>query len=393
MPDAADAWSNLTELRELTRPVKLQPPPKPRFNRRLWLRVLLLAVLPTLVVGTYFDLIAASRYVSAARFIVRTPYSSGPLKSSTTSMALMPVISGDADAYAVRDFILSRDALALLERSLPLRRMLGRASGDPFWSYPSLFYARNQEALFRYYRRIVSVSYNDSTSITTLRVQAFRPQDAQRIAAVLITGAEAMLNRMNLRSHENALSVARVEVARARAATLRAEDALTAYRNREHVVNPVEYSQTILAAIEALTKQLVDTAAQLDVTVRSSPHSPQIPLLRSRIQALQGQIDRERGVLAGSDTSLAPRIAGYERLVLLRDFAQERYVSALALLDSARLDAERQSAYLDQVVSPRAPDQPRYPYRLLWPLVTLLVGLGTCWLFRPIEPLPPRIAH
>ncbi|HET9018668.1 MAG TPA: hypothetical protein VFN46_03725, partial [Acetobacteraceae bacterium] len=237
-------------------------------------------------------------------------------------------------------------------------------------------------------RRLVSLDYNGSTNVSTLQVQAFRPEDAQRIATILIGGAETMLNRMNDRAHRDAQRVAEAEVADSRAAALAAEDALTAYRNREQVVDPLALSQTVLATIGTLTEELVTAAANLDVALHSSVHSPQIPPLRSRISALQAQIDHERGVLAGSDHSLAPRIAGYERLLLLRSFAEKRYVSALTLLETARLDAEHQAAYLERVVTPRITDQPRYPYRLLWPAVTLLVGLLTCWLFRPDAPPP-----
>lgn len=390
MHEAPDTWSNLTELRELARPEVLLPPARPRVDRRAVKRVLLLVVLPTLLVSLYFGVFAADRYVSSARFVVHTPNSVGPITSASSMITFTPITEGDTDSYAVREYLTSRDALALLEQKLPLRAMLARADRDPFWAYPSLFHRKTNKGLYRYFRSLISVSYNDGTSITSLNVEAFRPEDAERIATVLMGGAEAMLNRMNQRSRENALKVATDEVANSRAATLAAQDALTAYRDREHVVDPVAYSETVLKTIATLMQDLVNTSAQLDVTVHSSPRSPQIPLLRSRMDALQAEIGNEHAVLAGSDRSLAPRIAGYERLVLLRNFAEQRYVSALALQDSARLDAERQAAYLEPVVSPRAPDQPTYPYRVLWPIVTLFVGLLTCWLFRPMDPAPPR---
>ena len=389
MPDAPDAWSNVTELLELSRPLGLAPP-KRRFDWRPWLRVLLIAVLPTIVAGVYFGLIAVDRYVSEARFVIREPNSAGRLVPSSGTIADLPKSTGSTNAFAVHDYILSRDALALLERSVDLRAMLRAAAGDPFWRFAFPFGSGSEEDMYDYYRRLVSLDYDDSTDVSTLRVQAFRPRDAQRIAAILLGGAEAMLNRMNERADADALRVAEAEVASSREAALAAEDALTAYRNREQVVDPLELSKTVLSTIATLTQQLVATAADLDIALHLSAHSPQIRPLRSRINALQAQIDHERGVLAGSDRSLAPRIAGYERLLLLRSFAEQRYVSALTLLETARLDAERQSAYLERVVNPRAPDQPRYPFRLLWPAVTLLAGLLTCWLFRPMEPLPPR---
>ncbi len=127
----------------------------------------------------------------------------------------------------------------------------------------------------------------------------------------------------------------------------------------------------------------MDTRAQLEVTRQASPHSPQIPLFRERVTALQQQIDHERGSLAGDDRSLAPRIAEYERLTLQRSFAERSYVSALALLEAARLDALRQQAYLEQVVEPRAADEARYPWRLRWIFGTFLAGCVVFRMFRP----------
>ena len=388
-PEAPDAWSDLTELRELSRPLAVPAAARRRDWRGLW-RVLLVAVLPAALVGGYVDLIAVDRYVSEARFVIREPNAAGRLMPAAAGLAALPKSSGDTDSFAVHDFVQSRDALALLQRSLPLRDMLAPAAADPLWRFPGLFTGSDQEDLFQYYRRLVSLDYNGSTNISTLTVQAFRPADAERIASILLGGAEALVNRMNERAHADAIRVAEAEVADSRIVALAAQDDVTAYRNREQVVDPLKLSQTVLTTIATLTEQLVTAAAELDVALHQSPHSPQIAPLRGRIAALQGQIDRERGVLAGSDSSLAPRIAAYERLLLLRSFAEQRYVSALTLLETARLDAERQAAYLERVVTPRIADQARYPYRVLWPTLTLLVGLLLCRLFRPATPLPPR---
>lgn len=397
MPDAPDAWTDLTELRELSRPLVVPAVVRPRRDwhalwRTLW-RVLLVAVLPALLAAGYFDLIAVDRYVAEAHFVVREPNAPGRMMPMGGALADLPKSTGSENAYAVHDFIRSRDALALLQGTLDLRALLRPAAGDPFWRFPGPLLGHDQEDLYRYYRRLVSLDYNSSTNVSTLTVQAFRPDDAVRIADTLIGGAEALLNRMNERARADAIRVAEAEVAESRAAALAAEDAMTEYRNREQVVDPLQLSQTVLATISKLTEDLVTAAAEFDVAVHEAPHSPQLPALRGRIEALQTQIDHERGVLAGSDRSLAPRIGAYERLLLLRGFAEKRYVSALTLLETARLDAERQAAYLERVVTARAPDQARYPFRLLWPVATLLAGLLLVRLFRPATPLPPRRLH
>lgn len=391
-PEAPDAWTDLTELRELSRPLA----PRRVVRRRDWrplLRVLLVAVLPTALVGLYFDVVAVDRYVSEAHFVIHEPNAASRLALPSAAISDLPKNTGEEDSFAVHDFAMSRDALALLERSVGLRGLLAPAATDPVWRFPGPLNGTDEEDLFKYYSRLVSLDYDTSTNVSTLTVQAFRPADAVRIVDVLLDASEALLNRMNERARADAIRVAETEVADSRTAALAAQDELTAYRTREQVVDPLQLSQTVLATIATLSEELVAAAADLDVTLHASPNSPQIAPLRARIAALQAQIDHERGELAGNDRSLAPRIAAYERLLLLRSFAEQRYVSALTLLETARLDAERQTAYLELVVGPRAADQPRYPHRLLWPAATLLVGLLLCWLFRPASPQPPRRLH
>ncbi|MEQ1710894.1 MAG: capsule biosynthesis protein, partial [Hyphomicrobium sp.] len=83
------------------------------------------------------------------------------------------------------------------------------------------------------------------------------------------------------------------------------------------------------------------------------------------IAAFEEQMAVERQALAGSDSSLAPLIAEYERLSLEREFAERAFASSRTALDFARIDAERQKLFIEQISVPSRPDYPKYPYRLL----------------------------
>ena len=101
------------------------------------------------------------------------------------------------------------------------------------------------------------------------------------------------------------MGVAEDEVARSKQLALEAQERVTAFRDRESVIDPTQLSKTVLNTMTALSLQMVEDRAQLDVTMQASPHSPQIAPLRSHVKALQEQIDHERGTLAGDDRSLA----------------------------------------------------------------------------------------
>jgi capsular polysaccharide transport system permease protein len=392
-PEGTDAWADVIQPLELSRPslVGSFPPPHPRRRRwmRLAVRFLLIVLLPTLLTGGYFGFVAVDRYGSDAKFLVRKPNGLNPA-AQTLSIDEGPKGISSDDSYAVRDFMLSRDAVRLLLDKADLRAAAERAGRDPFWRFPGWLNGASDEELYEFYLSMVSVDYESSTGVTNLHVEAFRPDDAQRLATVLINGAEALLNRLNERARTDAVQLATAEVARNRSAALVAEDRLTAFRERESVIDPTKYSETILATIGTLSMQLVDTAAQLDVTMQATPRSPQIAPLRGRVRALQGQIDNERVALAGGDMSLAPKIADYERLVLTRDFAQRSLISALDLLQVSRLDVLRQQAYLEPVVEPGLADKARYPRGILWTVCVLVAGLTVFMLFRPTGPASAR---
>jgi capsular polysaccharide transport system permease protein len=389
MPEAPDAWADVIQIAELSRPSRVGaratplPLPAPRRFWRMAARFLLLVVLPTTLAGTYFTMVAAERYVTEARFLVRKPNAPAPTPGMDLSLAEGPKGIGSDDAYAVRDFLLSRDAMQLVLDKAGLRADLTLGAHDPLWRFPGPLTGRSDEDLYRLYQSLVSVDYESSTGLTTLRVQAFNPEDAQRIAATLMTGGEALLNRLNDRARSDALRVAETEVARSRDRARQALAAVTAFRRREAVVDPTQLAQTVLSTIGALSLQLVEASTQLDMTQQSSPNSPQLAPLRSRIRALQRQIDHERGTLAGGDHSYAPRIAEYERLSLEREFAEKSFISALSLQEMAQLDASRQQDYLERVVTPQVSDEAAYPRRLRWTGSIFLAGLAVFWLFRP----------
>jgi len=386
-PEAPDTWADLIRpvgpsyVEPLYTPARA--PMRHRRKPRTLLRVMLLIVLPTLLTGLYFGMIAADRYVSEARFVVRKPSNPTRGPAQTLSIDEGPKGIGGDDSYAVRDFLESRDALRLLLDKTDFRASVSRAGNDWCWRFPGPLTGQSDEDLYRLYQSLVKVDYDSSTGVTSLDTQAFDPAEAQRIAVVLMQGGEGLLNRMNDRARADAIHVAEAEVARSKQLALEAQNRVTAFRDRESVIDPTQISKAVLNTIAALSLRLVQVRAQLDVTMQASPNSPQIAPLRSEVTALQQQITHERGTLAGDDRSLAPRIAEYERLTLQRSFAEKTFVSTLNQLEAARLDAQRQQDYLEPVVEPHAADEAHYPLRVRWTLAAFLAGCVVFWMFRP----------
>ena len=360
-------------------------------RRANWLRRHLsygfFVVIPTLFALVYFYGVAANRYVSEVKFVVVNPQN-----AATSAVASVIQATGSSsgasqdpdDAYAVKEFILSRDALTQLIAEDHLLDVFNRPQADVVWRYPGLRIWPNQEALFRHYLRFVDMQYDGDTGVATLAVQAFVPQDAFRIATALVAHAEQLINRMNDRAQAEAIRTALAEVESSKQSAYQALDKITAYRSREAVIDPKQASTAIFDTIAHLSSATADANVAVAQLVASSPQSPRINDLKIKITALQDQIALERQKLGGADASLAPRIAEYERLSLDQLFSERTFISALGSLESARLDAVRQRVFLNEVAAPNLPDYPIYPYRAIWVLCVFVLSLLAWRLFGAV---------
>jgi capsular polysaccharide transport system permease protein len=230
---------------------------------------------------------------------------------------------------------------------------------------------------------MLSVSYSSTTGITTLRVQAFRPAEAQAVALGLLDLGEQMVNRMNERIQADAVRTASEEVSRNEQRLVAAQVAITDFRNRELMIDPARSSVIITELTARLDAELTQTKAQLTEMMAASPSSPQIGALQRHIAALEAQILQERSRISDQSTGLAGKLADYERLVLEREFAKQALIAASTGLDTARAEARRQQLYLERVVEPNKADFPMMPQRLRMMTTTFglnVLGLLVAWL-------------
>lgn len=335
---------------------------------------LLLVALPTLVSALYFGLIATDRFVSESTFVVRS--AKAPLSGGLGGLLqIVGITRSQDDSYSVQEYLLSRDAVTALSQRLPLREMFNRPGADFVARYPNLIRGPSEEELFQYYKSRVTVVHGATTGLTTLSVEAFRPEDSVEINRTLLGLGEAVVNRMNERIRADAIRFAETEVKRGEERLVETQIAITEFRNRELMFDPSQNSLFIAELIGRLSSELAAVTAQLREIEASSPNSPQISGLQRRIGALEGQITLERRRVSNASDGLAEKVAGYERLNLQREFAVKALASAMSSLEVARNEARRQQLYLERVVEPHVADFAERPRRLRGVLLTFAGSL------------------
>ena len=330
----------------------------------------LFVLLPTLVGGIYFGFIASDRYVAEARYAIRTGAQApggGFLENVLGSGSLGT--STREDAGIVRDYILSRDMLEELQKSVDVRAHYGSPEVD----WPSrLRTDASKEDLLEYFEDQVEVTIDTETNISTLRVRAFDRETARAIAQHLLDLSERLVNEMSERITEDTLRFARRELEGTETRVRLAANAVTLFRKESRSIDPGQETTAVLSIITELEMQLAGSRAKL-IEAKSvmRAESPQVLNLEARESALARQVAEERDRLANShSTDLTSLIDRYQPLVLEQELAKQRYGSALTSLEVARAEAQRQQRYLIAFVSPQLPDEATEPRRA-WMLATV----------------------
>lgn len=338
---------------------------------------LVTVVIPTAISILYYGLIASDVYISESRFIVRSPE-----KSSPTGLAALFKTTGFAYAgdeiYAAQDFVQSRDALNALNRNGTFTKAYTRPVISTFDKFGGFLRGSTFEDLYKYYKKKIAIEYESTSSIVTLTVRAYTPQDARLFNEQLLEMAEATVNTLNTRGRQDLIRFAQREVDDAKAKSQSAALALSQYRNAAGVVDPEKQATVQIQMISKLQDELIATRTQLAETRAVAAQSPQIPVLQARAASLSREIDQQLGLVAGSSRSLSTRAAQYQRVLLENDLAGKQLASAMASLDDARNEANRKQAYIERVVQPNVPDEPLEPRRWRGILATLILGL-TAW--------------
>lgn len=345
---------------------------------------LIVVVLPTLLAALYYFVIAADQYESEARFVVRSTQSQMPQGTGGLGqvLGLAGVLNdSQAQSFSVSDYLGSHDAVGALHDKVDLVSLFRRPEADfvsrLWWPDPS------PETLLRYYRRQVTVSFSQDTGITTLRVHAFRPDDARELARWLLTFGELRVNAFNQRAVEDAVRITTAELKEAEEHVIEAQRTLTTFRLQQRDIDPEKTGVGQLTLVGRLEDTLAQSRAQLTAMLATvEANSPQVVAVRDRVAALEQQLSVQNARLTDIQGT-APRMADYQRLLMKQDFAAKRYAGVAAALEVARENALKQQLYIVRVVEPNLPVRALYPRSALIVasvLVSLLVAYGIGWL-------------
>lgn len=352
-------------------------------NRNSKQRSFILVVLvPTILAFIYYAFIASGQYVVESRFSVKG--NEMQQLDLLSGIAGIPSQGGSAtDSYIVQDYIHSLDMIRAINQDLDLRALFNYEDAD--W-LSALGKQKTQLELLKYWNKFVTASYDPTTTIITLRVRAFSPEDAKLLTKRILYQSEVLVNNLSEQARKDDLAFAEAEVKRAEERVTDARVLMNEFRTQVQDLDPSQTASAKMILIGELEAQLAKTEAELKVlSAYMDAKAPSVISLSRRVDALKQQINKEkRSITGGTETqsALSGVFADYEPLVVERTFAEKAYTSALASLEAARVEAARKHRYLAVFVEPILPDEATEPYRVksvttvfLASIVVWMIGL------------------
>jgi capsular polysaccharide transport system permease protein len=360
---------------------------RPRLSDRIFklaviLLTLILLIVPNVVSIVYFGLLASDQYQSESRFTVR---SSTPAmgKDQVTRVTGIPSAKIVQDTQIVINFIKSHEMIAFLnEQDVDLKAIFGKETID-WWARLPVD-ARGDEVK-EYWDGMVDTSVSAASGIVTVKVRAFSPEDAAMLVSQILKASEVVVNRVNDRIWHDVTSTAEKNLENAQAALQAARKTVAEGRNRDGVLTVEGSAQVINNLVTSLEAERLKLRQRYDAQrALVSDNSPQMRVLLREISSKDQQIAELNRRLAGSSVdknndgrNLADVSQDFSQLELTLSLAEQQFASSVRTLERIRFVSRQQLLYLDSFLSPRVPDDARYPKRTLWIVLTLVASALT----------------
>ena len=328
-----------------------------------------LFVLPSAFVACYYSFVATPMYVSEMQLALRQ--NDGGVQQHQGDL-LAAVFNSPTNSNImqniriVQSYMLSGEMLEAVNQTQGVQEHFSDKNAD---YYSRLRDAPTRNTFQKYWNWAVSSRVDVESGLILVSAKAFSPEKAVAITRAMLAEGEEFVNRLNGRLHEDAMENARAELARAETRLKNASVAIENFRRQYGVMDTESVAATRVGIIDTLEAELAKGRAEM--AARSpfiAENSAEMKILRARLQALEAQVEQEKARIAGdavnNNFAVSVLANDYESRVMEQEFARQQYTTAMASVESARIQKDTQALYLVPVVTPTVPDESLYPERL-----------------------------
>ena len=281
------------------------------------------------------------------------------------------------ESIAVQGFLEGREAIQRLDAELDFRSHFSGEDIDPLIR---LAPDASEEDLYDLYRRMLDIGYDPTEGLVRMELRAADPATSQAFSEALIGFAEESVDQMSARVREDQMAGARQSFVDAEERMVQAQQRVIELQEQRGVLSTEAEVSTVFQQISTFELQLQE--ARLDLAELMSvarPNETRVDVARQNIARLEEIIaDLRSGLTTGQGDNVSLARIQSELIVAQADLETRQMILAQSLqqMESARLEANRQSLYLSISVAPVAPDEAAYPRALENTLLTFLVFAG-----------------
>lgn len=330
--------------------------------------------LPTFLAIVYYGVLATNFFQSKSEFAILSAEKSimSPLEGILSGVGSDSITR---DAYAVQEYILSRDALKRLDEEHHFLDTYRSKKID----FLSRFFSNNTfESAYGYYLKQVNIIYDTASGIMTLTVKAPSPEKAKEFSEALIDYAEELVNGLSDRSRQGQLTFAEEELKEAEDRLTLAKENVLAFQATNKDFNPMQSALSVSAVKDQLDGKLTELRAEFkELSAIMNDDAPKVLSLKRRIESIEEQIAQENERLVNvEEGGLNVNVASFEKVYGEKEFAEKAYKAALGFMELSRVEASKQIRYLTVIVPPMKSDAAAYPRRFVGILTVFFICIA-----------------
>ncbi len=339
----------------------------------MWAKLSVFVLLPTLLAGWYYFMVATPMYSVTAKFVIQQATASSQISSlfSGTSFATGP------DSVAVQGYLQSRVAMERLDKDQGFRAHFADPKIDPIQRLPA---NANNTQSYNLYQRYVKVSYDPTEGLINMEVSAADPNVAVSFTKALIGYAEEQVDSMSKRQRDDQEISAKSSFEDAQTKLTTAQTNLVTLQEKYKTLNSEVEAGLVTAQIAALNSQvMVENLSLAELQANAAPSQARMDPVKTRIKTLNEQIAKLRaGLTEGGNNGPGLASVQSQMAMAVADVTTRQMMLAQATtaVETSRIAAARQTRYLELAVEPVAPDTPSYPRAFENTLVVMLIFGG-----------------
>jgi capsular polysaccharide transport system permease protein len=355
-----------------------------------WRLIIGLVVAPLCVAVIYYAFFAVDRFVSSAQVVVRQEGNTNtPALPNLSALLSGAGTTSREETLYLREYITSNDMMQLLEERLQWVEHYQQQRRDVFFL---LGKKPQREDLLKFYQRMVKATYDESTGLLKVEVQALQPEMSARMLTAILEASENFVNEVSHGIAREQMNFAKEELQGARDNYAAHKEQLLSFQNDNKVLDGKTSAQgraEIIASLESEYSRQQAVVTEMKYKLRAN--SPQVLQQQARVNSIRAQLAAEKRLLVSAPSGGQANVVAsrYQQLLLDTGIAEESYKAAVAALENARIEASKKIRTLVTVVSPNTPEMALYPERV-YNLATMLLALFmlygiTCFLIASIE--------